>query len=389
MTNIFAGFGSGSVLFPSQIPEEYNIKEQHEKLQEKTKEVTKEQQKEITEQIILKSLTKMPPIEDLTPSSEALRYPASPNITDDTDYVFFQFYNYKPPFRRRQDVGNTELDLSKKKGAKEFIEKIEGSNTDLQSLSIRDYNDADQFGDAELAKGYKSIILYMPEDISTGFEAQWGGKNLTNFGANLLQTAGAEGFDKVKEAGKTLTDAFGNLSYIAGAQAIRNFAKSTGGDELSNDDVFGAISGAILNPNTELLFSGINMRNFTLNFKLVPRDETEAAMVNGIVSHFKKASLPTRVPDAVFGNTGAVRKNFIGVPKLVKVNFMCGSSEHAVLPRYKLCAITRVDVNYTPDGTYATYTNGQPVAMTLTIGFQETKIVFSDEIELSGIGGLR
>ena len=55
-------------------------------------------------------------------------------------------------------------------------------------------------------------------------------------------------------------------------------------------------------------------------------------------------------------------------------------NEHEALPRFKMCAITQVDVNYTPDGTYATYYDGQPVAVQLTISFQETKLVFSEEI---------
>ena len=176
---------------------------------------------------------------------------------------------------------------------------------------------------------------------------------------------------------------------MAGAQAIRTFVQSTSGDSLSNDDVFGAISGAILNPNTELLFSGVDMRNFQLNFKLVPRDQNEAAMVNAIVGHFKKASLPSRVPDKIFGNESAVKKNFIGAPKLVKVNFMSGESEHPQLPKFKMCALTQVDVNYTPDGVYATYESGQPVAYQMTLNFQETKIVFADEINANGIGGIR
>ena len=63
---------------------------------------------------------------------------------------------------------------------------------------------------------------------------------------------------------------------------------------------------------------------------------------------------------------------------------MRGAKEHQALPRYKMCAITNVDVNYTPDGAYATYDDsknpGQPVAIELSIGFQETKLVFADEI---------
>ena len=52
-----------------------------------------------------------------------------------------------------------------------------------------------------------------------------------------------------------------------------------------------------------------------------------------------------------------------------------------------MCAITSVDVNYTPDGQYATYkdSQGQPVAITLTVNFQETKICFSEDVKLGNV----
>ena len=41
-------------------------------------------------------------VTNVTPSTQALRYPSSPNITDNTDYVLFEFYRYKPPYRARK-----------------------------------------------------------------------------------------------------------------------------------------------------------------------------------------------------------------------------------------------------------------------------------------------
>ena len=59
---------------------------------------------------------------------------------------------------------------------------------------------------------------------------------------------------------------------------------------------------------------------------------------------------------------------------------MRGAEVHNVLPIYKMLAVTQVDVNYTPDGAYATYGDGQPVAIELAINFQETKINFAEEV---------
>jgi hypothetical protein len=39
-----------------------------------------------------------------------------------------------------------------------------------------------------------------------------------------------------------------------------------------------------------------------------------------------------------------------------------------------------VSANFTPDGAYATYEDGSPVATELTVSFIETKLIFSEEI---------
>ena len=252
------------------------------------------------DKVVALSLKPIPAVEGINPTSQTLRYPSSPNITADTDYVMFQFYNYKPPFKNASFKGkyaNTGNKLTKDQAGK--IIKDSGGKSDYGKgvkksdpgiINVKDYNDMQ---DMEKAKGYNNVVLYMPEDVSTGFRAQWGGKNLTNFASGVLSAAGADGFDKLKRSGDALAGAIGNVSYIAGAQAISKFISATSGDQISNDDVFGAISGAILNPNTELLFSGVDMRNFVLNFKLVPRDEKEASMVNSIAVSYTHLTLPT------------------------------------------------------------------------------------------------
>jgi hypothetical protein len=291
-------------------------------------------------------------------TSGVLKYPKETAMADDSDYVLFEFYDYKPPFA---------------KGA-----------------SKNKYNQEDQY--TSVSSSYSSIVLYMPEDVSTGFRTNWGGKNISNIGAGLLRTAGG-GLDKMAaNAIETAGDALANTSSMLAAAAISKVVGKLTGDNLTNDDIFGATSGAILNPNTELLFGGVDMRNFQLNFKLVPRSKSEADDINAIIKTFKKAMLPSKnvASSSVLGNIsfsvegGEKEKvGFIGVPKVCLVSFMHGSEEHKKLPKFKMCAITSVDVNYTPDGQYATYkdSGGQPVAIGLALNFQETKICFAEDIE--------
>ena len=288
-------------------------------------------------------------------TSKVLKYPKETAMADDSDYVLFEFYDYNPPF---------------------------GNQT---SATKGDYNQASQY---TAASSYSSIVLYMPEDVSTGFRTNWGGKNFSNIGAGLLRSAGAPGaLAAMKNLGDEAGDAFAKADSMLAAAAISKVVGKFTGDNLTNDDIFGSISGAILNPNTELLFGGVDMRNFQLNFKLVPRSQSEASDINEIIKTFKKAMLPSKnasganiIGDIVFKGNNA---GFIGVPKVCNVTFMHGPEEHKHLPKYKMCAITSVDVNYTPDGQYATYVNsqGQPVAIGLALNFQETKICFAEDID--------
>ena len=265
----------------------------------------------------------------------------------------FKFYDYVPPF---SDKGDVRVD----------------------------YNQSSNYTDA--SEKFKTIIMYMPEDISTGFRAGWAGKSMSNVTAGALRSLGKEGLgSKLGAATQEANLLLKRGGALFGAAAVQSIAQTVGGDSLSYDDIFGAIGGAVLNPNTELLFSNVDLRNFALNFKLVPRSSDEAKDVREIVESFKKAMLPSKDPGEVFGfnkngNNSGVQLGFIGVPKLCRVSFMKGSVEHPYLPRFKMCAITSTDINYTPDGAYATYKDGQPVAMTLSLNFQETKICFAEDI---------
>ena len=68
------------------------------------------------------------------------------------------------------------------------------------------------------------------------------------------------------------------------------------------------------------------------------------------------------------------------VPFLCKFTFMRGTEVNDKVQQFKPCAIRKVAVNYTSDGTYATYKDGEPVATELTLNFLESKILFKSDI---------
>ena len=321
--------------------------------------------------------------------SARLAYPS--NLFDDyTDYVKFDFYKYQGPFQ-----GDGGGDITAVEG---------GTNQITNQLAIYNQANGSQY------KRYPGlnpsrIIMYMPEDISTGYQTDWTGKGFSNVGMNSLRTAGNA---LSGDAGAAINSFVSSLSTAASAlpttvaQGIATGINALGNDNVTTNDVLQGALGVVLNPNTELMFQGFKLRSFGLKFKMSARNETEAIEIGKIIGTFKKVSLPSFGPDpggvadvgkfgkaildAVTPGEGAEQSNtnYIGVPGLCTVQFMKGNKIHDHLPQYKVCAITQVDVNYTPDGTYNTFTDGRPVAVELGLQFSETKLVYSNEINIEG-----
>jgi hypothetical protein len=290
-------------------------------------------------------------------SVAALKYPGE-MVSQHTDYVRFDFYKYKPPFA---STGGDDL------------------SSYNMSLNM------------ESASDLSSVILYMPEDISSDYGASWGGKSFSNIGAGILKTAGptmekgnvAGSVQNLMGAIKEQVEGFGPALAAAGISKAINEIPGAGGG-VSVDDILSGTRGVILNPNAELMFDKAEMRTFSLSFKMVPRNAREAETVKGIITTFKKASLPSFGGEGALGFTGAKSTNFIGVPNIIDINFMKGNELNKHVSQYKPCALTTVKINYTPDGTYNTTRDGAPVAISLDLSFAELKVLYRQEINSQG-----
>ena len=90
--------------------------------------------------------------------ANTIRYPFENAISADTDYVSVDFFNYQPPFGKGEKYTSTKV--SGDKGAGQLYENYHHS-----------------IGDGLLknkAKVYKSILLFMPEDVQAQMGANWG-----------------------------------------------------------------------------------------------------------------------------------------------------------------------------------------------------------------------
>lgn len=137
--------------------------------------------------------------------------------------------------------------------------------------------------------------------------------------------------------------------------------------------VLSRASGAVVNPNLELLFNGPTLRPFNFTFKLSPRSSLEATSVRKIIRFFKEG-MSVRT---------AASNVFLKSPHFFDIEYQDGSGggKHKSLPRIKRCALIDCSVDYTPDGTYMTYNDSAKTLTSyqLSLSFSELDPIYDED----------
>jgi hypothetical protein len=244
-----------------------------------------------------------------------------------------------------------------------------------------------------LEKPGSFIYLPIPQNISDSNLVDWGDDSLNGlaaFGvaatADTMQSENvAKGIvDALKSAVGAgiglLTDGNGQnlLTSKLASEAVKSLGANT-----TLEGVLSRSGGQVLNPNMELLFKGVKLRSHNFTFDLAPRDEIEASQVKKIIRTFKQEMAARS--SSTSGGTGL----FISAPSVFKIAYKSGANKHPFLPVFKPCALINMETNYTGSGVYATYNDGTPVHIKLTLSFQELNpVYFEDYNSADGINGV-
>ena len=295
--------------------------------------------------------------------SPSLRYPEGLEFGRETDYVMFTFHRYK-------SGGNVSNSIN---GV------YSGSSAETQQyVAAKDLPE--------------QIILNMPSEVQSEIGAEWGGKSFSFIGKQVVDAGGKLATRDFTGAGQTIGNilkegATGDAAKAAAAAAIVagiNKIPGVGGNLTMNDLLQGA-SSKILNPNVELMYEGPQLRALTMNLKLFARTSTEAQTLRKIGRAFRKAALPS---SPLKDDKKATAGRFIATPAYVKIRFMRGGDDNPDVPKYMMCALTGASVNYAPDGQYVSFAGGYLPALQLGLTLQETKIIFSDDIDIEADGAV-
>lgn len=127
------------------------------------------------------------------------------------------------------------------------------------------------------------------------------------------------------------------------------------------------------NPYLAVAFNNVQLRQHQFSYKFAPKSQDELKKLKEIILAFRKASLPSK--GASFDNGKGILLKF---PKEFKLEFYPTPNKPYFFER---CVLTSLDINYTPAGSPAFFKTGDPVAVQITLNFQEIKALTSDDID--------
>jgi len=215
-----------------------------------------------------------------------------------------------------------------------------------------------------------SIILPIPGGISDNNQVSWGKGDM-----NALEQAAAElaiggitqGGDGVKKAATNIAGRIGEntgATKTAVANVLAGGAAGIGAQLMQRN------SGAIINPNAELLFNGPSLRQFGFSINLSARSNQESQMITLIIRALKQGMSVRRSQSGLF----------LLSPHLFELSYVTsGDNKNPFLNKFKMCAMTGLNVNYTPNQTFMTLENDMPVSYRLDMQFSELEPIFNDD----------
>lgn len=213
-----------------------------------------------------------------------------------------------------------------------------------------------------------AIGLHMPNQMQIRYSTQWSEEDafllsgVLGIGSDVLDAVG------LGDGGPT------NLQGDAAGVAI-GAALKAGPNAAANS----ALTGLAVNPKKEQTFKGINFREFTMEYQFFPRNAKEAKNVQNIIYQFKYHMHPE------FKDTSS----FLYVyPSEFDIQYWVGQNENRSLHKHTSCVLTDMNINYTPNGSFAAFAPnqnddvaGMPVQTNMVLTFRELALITKEKVE--------
>jgi hypothetical protein len=282
----------------------------------------------------------------------SLQYPADLNSVGKGHAIVFEIS--QPQSKSIQDVTNYVT------GA------IDSANNTINSIKTADPETAINDAKDSLVNGVKNIFSNGASQTAAEFMTL--NKDLKAIVS--LYMPDTVSFQYVSDFGEvSIADAASSLPGILGK--VPGFLQSVLSDNAAGKLALNKL-GYAFNPQSQVLFQGIDFRTFAMSFTFSPKSAREAQQVQKIIKLFRTYAAPTIV-------TGAAGF-FYTPPGVFNLSFRKDGKINPNINKLTDCVLLSVDVNYAPNG-WSSYKDGQPVQTTMDLSFKETVLVDRTKIE--------
>ena len=247
-----------------------------------------------------------------------------------------------------------------------------------------------------------SIALYMPSsgivsDLGTSYKGEEFGmiKGAIGTGraayglmADYFDTADDIENHKTTLQKGALGESLKQIGIKVGAETADGVA-AIAGMNLNSAAAIGAYRRKVLNPHMEFMFEKVNQRTYDYTFSFTPRNIDESKMVHDIIRIFRIASLPNMPV-----GSGEIALDY---PSEFDIQYFRGGAENTWLPRISRCALSSVNLDFTPNGKTQSHapvefdditgfhvSGAPPASINLKLSFQELSTLVRDDVQSGG-----
>ena len=246
-------------------------------------------------------------------------------------------------------------------------------NPIIQNTRIEDKNASIGIERPRTTRLDTAISMYMPASVSV------------SYGADYVDTPIGVGTSELNKAGNVdLQSDAGRETIKSGLKNVGAAVKREGIDSLGKLDGLSGIrevaemrDGVIFADRMELAFKGIGKRQFSFDFKMMPRSQAEADEIRDIIYAFKFNMMPEYV--------GTTKGNQMKIPNTFDIQYMYQNAENNYLNKISTCFLKDMTVTYGGD-RYKTFDQSStdagapPIETTIKLNFLEIEMITRERI---------
>jgi hypothetical protein len=217
-----------------------------------------------------------------------------------------------------------------------------------------------------------AIALYVPNQLSIRYGVGWSDEE--TFGLQAIIDGGEAAGRAIAAAGSALMSKDAATAASAIGTELKGTSALVGSLAIQrgpNGAALSALTGVAPNPMKEQVFKNVDFRTFTMEYNFAPRDSSEAKNVLNIIQAFKYHMHP-ELKDA---------KNFLYIyPSEFDIVYYHGGEENMNIHRHTSCVLTELNINYSPNGIFNTFSDGMPTQINITMSFKELTVLTKELI---------